>query len=93
MHRINKILAIALLALNCCACNAKVKQYKIQVVKEYPHDTSSYTQGLFFYDGRLYESTGQYGESTFRLVDLESGKALKRLEFNSKYFIEGSVVM
>ena len=93
MHRINKILAIALLALNCCACNAKVKQYKIQVVKEYPHDTSSYTQGLFFYDGRLYESTGQYGESTFRLVDLESGKALKRLDFNSKYFIEGSVVM
>lgn len=93
MHRKNTILAIALLALNCCACSAKVKQYKIQVVKEYPHDISSYTQGLFFHDGKLYESTGQYGESTFRIVDLESGKALKKLDFNKKYFIEGSVVM
>ena len=39
---------------------------RIEVVKEYPHDPESYTQGLFFYEGKLFESTGQYGESSFR---------------------------
>ena len=44
-------------------------------------------------DGVLYESTGQYGSSTFRIVDLESGKALRRLDFDRKYFVEGSCVL
>ena len=72
--------------------NAKVKEYRLEVVAEYPHDTESYTQGLFFQDGQMYESTGQYGLSTFRKVDLASGKALERMDFNDEYFIEGSVV-
>ena len=69
------------------------KRYNIEVVKEYPHDISSYTQGLFFHDGVLYESTGQYGESTMRKVDLASGKAIQRLDFARKYFAEGSVIL
>ena len=84
------ILAAALL---CCACEAKVKEYKVKVVKEYPHDTNSYTQGLFFYKGDMYESTGQYGSSTFRKVDLATGEPLEKLDFNRKYFVEGSVVL
>jgi glutaminyl-peptide cyclotransferase len=52
---------------------AKVREYKLDVVAEYPHDVSSYTQGLFFKDGQMYESTGQFGESTFRKVELETG--------------------
>ena len=67
--------------------------YKLEVVAEYPHDTQSYTQGLFFHEGQLYESTGQNGKSTFRKVDIETGKALKRLDFDKKYFVEGSVVL
>ena len=62
-----RILAVLALALLCTGCSgAGVKQYKIQVVKEYPHDTGAYTQGLFFEGGRFYESTGQFGQSTFR---------------------------
>lgn len=72
---------------------AGVKKYGIEVVKEYPHDTGSYTQGLFFYNGEMYESTGQYGSSTFRKVDLASGKAIKKLDFNKKYFVEGSTIL
>ena len=83
---------IALLLLPACG-QAQVKQYKVRVVKEYPHDPTSYTQGLFFQDGVLYESTGQWGESTFRTVELASGKALTRMDFARKYFVEGSVML
>ena len=94
--RFPRILSAALalvLALLCTACSARVKQYKVEVVKEYPHDTGSYTQGLFFSGGRFYESTGQFGESTFREVELATGKALSKLDFQRKYFAEGSVML
>ncbi|MBO5194154.1 MAG: glutaminyl-peptide cyclotransferase [Bacteroidales bacterium] len=74
-----------------CA-GAKVRQYRVEVVKEYPHDVKSYTQGLFFEDGQLYESTGQYGQSTFRKVDLKTGEPQRKLDFSRKYFVEGSVM-
>lgn len=75
------------------SCSAKVERYKIEVVKAYSHDTGSYTQGLFWHDGSLYESTGLNGKSTFRKVDLQSGQALTKLPFNRKYFVEGSVIL
>ena len=79
--------------LMLCSCSgSELKRYKLEVVAEYPHDTQSYTQGLFFNDGQLYESTGLNGKSTFRSVDLQTGKALKRLDFDKKYFVEGSVM-
>ena len=53
-------LLILLLALFASSCtNAQVREYKVKVVGEYPHDTHAYTQGLFFHDGVLYETTGQ----------------------------------
>ena len=86
---------IILFAAVCIAisCEAKVRSYRCQVVKSYPHDVASYTQGLFFHEGRLYESTGQYGESTMRIVDLATGKAIRKLDFDRKYFVEGSVIL
>jgi glutamine cyclotransferase len=93
MRRLYLLLSVLAAALLCCACEAKVKEYKVKVVKEYPHDTNSYTQGLFFYKGDMYESTGQYGSSTFRKVDLATGEPLEKLDFNRKYFVEGSVVL
>lgn len=69
-----------------------MKEYTLEIVAEYPHDTESYTQGLFIHEGQMYESTGQHGKSTFRKVDLKTGKALKRLDFDKKYFVEGSVI-
>lgn len=90
MRRILTVLVMALLLLSCA--DASVKEYKLQVVAEYPHDTEAYTQGLFFHDGQMYESTGLHGKSTFRKVDLLTGKALKKFAFDKKYFVEGSVV-
>ena len=89
-----RILAVLALALLCTSCSgAGVKQYKIQVVKEYPHDAQAYTQGLFFEGGRFYESTGQFGQSSFREVELATGKVLSKMNFQQKYFAEGSVML
>lgn len=84
--------ALCILAALATGCQAKTKKYKVEVVNQYPHDITSYTQGLFFVGDTLYESTGQWGESTFRMVDLQTGDALRRLDFDEKYFVEGSVI-
>lgn len=44
----------------------------------YPHDTGSFTQGLQFYNGKLYEGSGEYEESTLRIVDPKTGKVEKK---------------
>lgn len=88
-----RIPLLCLLLLLCSACSAGPKNYRLQVVAEYPHSTSSYTQGLFFDGGRLFESTGQYGQSAFYELDLESGQALREIRFADKYFCEGSVML
>lgn len=86
------------LFMNPAFSQAKAKtqtpqQYKAKVVETLTHDRSAYTQGLFFHNGQLYESTGQYGESSFRKVELKTGKVLRRLNFDPKYFVEGSCVI
>jgi glutaminyl-peptide cyclotransferase len=70
------------------------------VVKAYPHDTSSYTEGFLFHDGKLYESTGTEGDmpadrrSLFGTVDLATGKITPKAELNrQKYFGEGIVFL
>ncbi len=88
--RVIAAIITSLLLLSCT--EAKVREYRLEIVAEYPHDTDSYTQGLFFHDGQMYESTGVHGKSTFRKVDMETGEALERLNFDQKYFLEGSVV-
>lgn len=90
MRTVFTIILMSLLILSCA--DAQVKEYSLEVVAEYPHDTESYTQGLFFNDGQMYESTGLHGKSTFRMVDMQTGEAVKRLDFDDKYFVEGSVM-
>ena len=82
----------SILVVSSCSGNEPV-YYSVEVVAEYPHDTESYTQGLFFEDGVMYESTGLKGKSSFRCVDIPSGKALKRMDFDKRYFVEGSVIL
>ena len=94
MKRFVRIAAASAVALFLCACSgAQVRKYRVKVLQEYPHDRDAYTQGLFFHGGTLYETTGQYGSSTLRTVDLESGKLLTNQRFARKYFGEGSVIL
>ncbi|HVF30959.1 MAG TPA: glutaminyl-peptide cyclotransferase [Pyrinomonadaceae bacterium] len=64
-----------------------------EVVKTYPHDSKAFTQGLVFRDGFLYESTGEYGDSTLRKVNLDTGKVLQEHELAEDYFAEGIAIM
>ena len=64
-------------------------QYGYRVVRSYPHDSEAYTQGLIYDDGFLYESTGQYGQSSLRKVDLETGEVLNMLRLSDDLFAEG----
>jgi glutamine cyclotransferase len=60
-----------------------------QIVHTYPHDAQAFTQGLIYVDGHLYESAGQYGQSSLRMEDLQTGSLLKFDEVPAKYFAEG----
>ena len=91
MRKVFTVIFLSLLLISCA--EAGVKEYKLDVVAEYPHDTESYTQGLFFHNGQMYETTGLHGKSTLRKVDVRTGKAIKKLDFDRKYFVEGSVVL
>lgn len=63
------------------------------IINTYPHDTSSYTQGLLIYKGELYEGTGNYGFSKLRKVDLKTGKAIQEISLDSMYFGEGVTIL
>ncbi|WP_196890455.1 glutaminyl-peptide cyclotransferase [Aureivirga marina] len=60
-----------------------------EIVNTYPHDPTAYTQGLEYRDGFLYEGTGQYGESSVRKVEIETGKVLEKYDLPKEYFGEG----
>lgn len=70
-----------------------VPSYDYNVVKEYKHDSDAFTQGLVFDNGFLYESTGQYGESTLRKVEIETGKVLQKYKLSDEYFAEGITIL
>lgn len=61
------------------------------LVKSYPHDRDAFTEGLFFLDGSLYESTGMPGQSDIREVRLKDGRVLRRVRLEPRYFGEGIV--
>lgn len=62
-----------------------------EVVRDYPHDPRSFTQGLFFHDGHLFESTGQLGQSRVARIDLKTGRVLAEARLPADQFGEGSV--
>ena len=66
-----------------------IPTYGYKVVNAYPHDTDAFTEGLFYRDGFLYESTGLAGRSSLRKVRLESGEVLQKTELPPEIFGEG----
>ncbi len=96
-----KIVWIGLLAMTLAACSgrtktlrtetpaatpARARTYTYRVIESYPHSTDSYTQGLLFADGVMWEGTGEYGHSRLQRIDLETGRTdvvatLPRSEF------------
>ncbi len=62
------------------------------VLKKFPHDKDAFTQGLEYHEGILYESTGLWGSSELRKVELETGQVIQSKSLAPKYFGEGITI-
>ena len=90
------------LALVTCCCSSSnlptspasnvVPVYTYKVIHTYPHDHDAFTQGLVFDNGVIYESTGLYGRSSLRKVELDTGKILQIRDLPEQYFGEGITI-
>ncbi|RYZ41873.1 MAG: glutaminyl-peptide cyclotransferase [Sphingobacteriales bacterium] len=69
------------------------KSISYSIVQTYPHDTSSFTQGLVIYNGNLYEGTGERGHSHLLKTDLKTGKIEQHVSLAQKYFGEGITIL
>jgi glutamine cyclotransferase len=67
--------------------------YGYEIVNSYPHNTKAYTQGLEYYNGFLYETTGRRGQSFLRKVDIKTGDAVQQIALDDKYFGEGMTIV
>jgi glutamine cyclotransferase len=74
-----------------CVAQAATPEYGYKVVRAFPHDPTAFTEGLFYQDGFLYESTGLEGRSSIRKERLETGEILELRTIPSQYFGEGVV--
>lgn len=86
-------LALAFSLLAAGTAQAAIPVYRYMVKNTYPHDPQAFTQGLFYKDGYLYETTGLQGHSSLRKVDLTTGKVLQKKDLASEYFGEGSAAV
>lgn len=73
--------------------NTKPIYYSYQIVGEYAHNRSYFTQGLEFHNNMLYEGTGQEGTSAIYRHDLKSGKTQIIYKLEDKYFAEGITIL
>ena len=87
-----RLFALSALAA-CCYANAAIPVYGFMVKHTYPHDPQAFTQGLFFKDGYLFESTGLNGKSWLRKVELNTGKVLQQKDLPKDIFGEGSTLV
>ena len=84
------VLVLALLAdPPAAATPAPIERCGYRIVETFPHDATSFTQGLVGDEGHLYEATGQYGQSRVARLDLKTGKALAQTKLPSDQFGEG----
>lgn len=80
------------------ALNSPPQSINYSILNVYPHDTSSFTEGLLVHAGQLYESTGGQAQendfkSWFGPVDLKTGKPIKKIMLDTAYFGEGITIL
>lgn len=72
---------------------AQVQPMNYAVLNIYPHDTTSFTEGMLFFNNELYEGTGMYKESRLLKVNLKTGKAIQQVKLAPQYFGEGICIL
>ena len=90
IQRVKRLVAaVAVVPLFVGACGDAVAVLGYELRRTLPHDPSGYTQGLLIHDGVFFESTGQYGESDVRQVDIATGEVLRSHALSDEHFGEG----
>jgi len=88
---------ILIFSLFCTPVDAVSEEQEIggevTVIRSIPHDPGAFTQGLVMDDGRLFESTGLFGQSTLREIDAASGEVIRSANLDSSLFGEGIAVV
>lgn len=86
------IMTAAIFFVGTHAFAEAVHTYTYKVINTYPHDKEAFTQGLVFEHGFLYEGTGQYGASSLRKVQLETGEVVQIYRLPKRFFGEGITI-
>ncbi|PTX16700.1 Glutamine cyclotransferase [Halanaerobium congolense] len=88
------LLLLFLLTPKISAVNfEEITNLEYDILAEYRHDVEAFTQGLEIHNNYLFEGTGLYGKSSLRKVEIKSGKVLKKINLNKKYFGEGITIL
>ena len=67
----------------------QVVRYGYNILNTYPHNIDSFTQGLVYHEGFLFEGTGKNGQSNLSKINLEDGEVLMNKSMSQRYFGEG----
>jgi glutamine cyclotransferase len=66
-----------------------ITRYGYEIVNTYPHNINSFTQGLIYHEGFLFEGTGEHGKSSLSKINVEDGEVLMSTPLSRRYFGEG----
>lgn len=72
------------------------EKWSVEIVSSLPHLETSFTQGLEFNEGKLFEGTGdpnQNGETIIAEVDLKTGAIVRKMGLDATHFGEGITIM
>ena len=91
---ISKLSRLLLFLLACCAsplsqAQEQVVRYGYNILNTYPHNIDSFTQGLVYHEGFLFEGTGKNGQSNLSKINLADGEVLMNKSMSQRYFGEG----
>ena len=94
-HAVPSLLSVLSMSfvLTACGGTGHAQAGSYEVTARFPHDSTAYTQGLLWSDGVLFESTGLYGHSDLRRVDLRSGRVLASRPLAADRFGEGLALL
>ena len=101
MTKISSIILGLILIISCnnnsasenISISTPAHQQSFQIINQYPHNESSFTEGLEYRDSSLYESTGLNGTSKLSKIDINTGKDLLTINLDKKYFGEGITIL
>lgn len=83
------MLFVSLFTFSVAWAQEDVPRFSYKVLQTYPHNIDSFTQGLVFRDGYLFEGTGKNGQSSLSQLNLDDGSVLQSTALNRRYFGEG----